>query len=85
MDNVTWLAGLVALEVCCMLEGHPPLASLGERTHHSSIEVCCFYLAMVKLIRFCLLIGFREGIAVEIRKMWHIFRVKERPEAVGLG
>ena len=46
MNDVARLAGLVALQVGCILEGHPAVAGFGERAHHAGVEIAGFNLAV---------------------------------------
>ena len=83
VNDVAWFAGLVALQVRGVLEGHPTVPGFGQRPHHTQIEVARLDLPVVELIGFRFLVCAGEGFAEEIGQLRHVLRIEERPHAVG--
>src|SRR5258708_27030646 len=57
VDNILRKPRLIALDVAGILEHHPAVARLGERTHHSRIQVTGFYLPGIQLLLLGLNVG----------------------------
>ena len=72
-------AGLVALLVGGVLEGHPAVARLGQGPHHPAVELPCGDLALVDAFLFGLLVGGLELGAEQVCQVRHLVRVEQRP------
>ena len=84
MDHGAGLPGLVAGPIGFVLEGHPAVAGLRERTHHSSIQIPRAQRLARQTPRFGLGIGMLEILSVHIRQFRNVLRIEQRPILVGL-
>ena len=75
-------AGLVALGVGGVLEGHPAVAGLGEGAHHAAVELAGRDLALVEALLLGLDVGGLELVAVEVGEVWDLLGVEQRPDPV---
>ena len=72
-------AGLVALGVGGVLEGHPAVAGLGQGPHHAGVEVAGRDLALEAPVRFGLLVYGPELVAVGVGQLGHLLGVEKAP------
>ena len=72
-------AGLVALGVGRVLEGHPAVAGLGQAAHHAAVELAGRDLCLVQALVLGLHVRLAEVVAVEIDQVRDLLRVEEAP------
>src|ERR1700679_2160867 len=84
MDDGAGLPGLVAGPIGFVLEGHPAVAGLRERTHHSSIQIPRGQRLARQTPRFGLGISMLEILSVHIRQFGNVLWIEKRPILVGL-
>ncbi len=84
VHHVAGGAGLVALGVGGVLEGHPAVAGLGQAAHHLGVQLTGRNLADITPRRLGLGIGGAELVAVEVDQLGHLLGVEQRPLPVVL-
>ena len=76
--------GLVAGLVRLVLERHPPVARLGERPHHASVELAGLERPRREPLGLGLEVGALELLAVQVRQVGDALGVEQGPGAIGL-
>ena len=84
VDHVARTQGLVAGAVALVLEGHPAVAGLGQRTHHAGVQLARGDGAVGLALGFGLQVGLLEGFAEQVGELRHDARIEQRPFLVGL-
>lgn len=82
VDDIARLAGLIVLGVAGVLERHPAVAGLGQRTHHAGVQITRLDLAIIDLVFLSLDVGLLELLAEQVGELGHKLGVEERPHAV---
>ena len=72
-------AGLVALGVRRVLEGHPSVAGLGQAAHHAAVQVAGLDLTFVQTLGLGFFVGEAELFAVQVGQVRDLLRIEQRP------
>ena len=82
VNYIACLAGLITLEIRCVFERHPSIASFSQGVHHTRVKITRLDLPVIELVRLCRLVRCSESIAIQIWEFRNVFRIEERPHAV---